>query len=192
MLQEVKLAIEELSAAFVRGPEGPELYALLSLAGIGLSLWLLVLLLKRRRSRPVASLVEPSETREDHFSGKGPAQPTQEIVATQAELRELVQGFSALAVKVVRALERDGECNKLAVPQSRVRELLELGLDPTEVALATGLAVGEVALLMNLQKVRLGTGRDATTSSSDGGSASEAVHPSNGKSGLGQITDARS
>lgn len=191
MLQGITLVIEELSAAFVRGPEGPELYALLSLAGIGLSLWLLVLLLKRRRSRPVVSLVEPSETREDH-SVEEPAQPTQEIAAAQAELRELVQGFSALAAKVVRALERDGECNKLADPQSRVRELLELGLNPTEVALATGLAVGEVALLMNLQKVRRGTGRDATTPSSDGGSASEAVHISNGKSGLGQITDARS
>lgn len=183
MLQGVKLAIGELGTAFVRGPEGPEFTALLSLAGIGLSLWLLVLLLKKRRSRP--------EAREGH-AGEEPVQPTQEIAAAQVELRDLVQGFSALAAQVLRALERDGETKRPADPQSRVRELLELGLNPTEVARATGLTVGEVALLMNLQKARLGTGRDATTPSSDGGSVSEPVHTSNGKSGLGQIEDARS
>lgn len=191
MLQEVKLVIEELSAVFVRGPEGSELYALLSLTGIGLSVWLLVLLYRRRRSRPVVSLVEPSEVCEGH-SMEEPVQPTQEIAAAQAELRELVHGFSTLAAQVLRALERDGETKRPADPQRRVSELMELGLNQTEVARVTGLTVGEVALLMNLQKVRLGTDHDATTPSSDGGSVSEPVHASNGKSGLGQIEDARS
>lgn len=191
MLQEVKLVIEELSAVFVRGPEGSELYALLSLTGIGLSLWLLVLLYQRRRSRPVVSLVEPSEAREDH-SREEPAQPIQEIAAAQAELREIVQGFSNLAAQVLRALERDGESKRPADPQHRVSELVELGLNQTEVARVIGLTVGEVALLMNLQKARLGTDRHATTPSSDGESVLKPVHTSNGQSGLGQIEDARS
>lgn len=191
MLQGAKLGIGELGAALVRGPEGPELYALLSLTGIGLSVWLLVLLYRRRRSRPVVSLVEPSEAHAGH-SREGPVQPTQEIAAAQAELRELVHGFSTLAAQVLRALERDGETKRPTDPQRRVRELMELGLNQTEVARVTDLTVGEVALLMNLQKVRLGTDRDATTPSSDGGSVSEPVHTSNGKSGLGQIEDARS
>lgn len=191
MLQGIKLGIGELGEAFIRGSDGPTLYALLSLAGIGLSLWLLVLLYQRRRSTPVVSLVEPSEAHEGH-SREEPVQPNQEIVAAQAELRELVQGFSTLAAQVLRVLERDGESKRLTDPQSRVRELVELGLNQTEVARVTGLTVGEVALLMNLQKARLGTGRDATTPSSDGGCVSEPIHTSNGKSGLGQSENARS
>lgn len=183
MLQGVKLVIGELSAAFVRGPAGPEFYALLSLAGIGLSLWLMVLLLKKRRSR--------AEAHEGH-SREEPVQSTHEIAATQVELRELVQGFSVLAAQVLRALGRDGETKRPADPQNRVCKLLKLGLNPTEVARATGLTVGEVALLMNLQKVRPGSGRDATTPSSDGGSVSEPVHTSNGEPGFGQIEDVRS
>lgn len=191
MLQEVKFVIEGLGAAFVRGPEGSELYALLSLTGIGLSLWLLVLLYRRRRSRPVASLVEPSEAHEGH-SMEEPLRPTQEIAAAQAELRELVQGFSNLAAQVLRAFEQNGEPQRPADPQRRVSELVELGLNQTEVARVIGLTVGEVALLTNLQKARLGTDRHATTPSSDGESVPEPVHTSNGQSGLGQIEDARS
>lgn len=149
MLQGVTLGIAQLGMALVRGPEGPELYALLSLAGIGLSLLLLFLMLKRRRSR--------AEAREDRAEQE-PVQPPQEIAVAQAELRELVQGFSALAGQMIRAFERGGEGRNLADPQSRVRELLTHGLNPTEVARATGLSLGEVALVMNLHKAQLGNG----------------------------------
>lgn len=137
----------------------------------------------------MVNLVESSGVREDH-PGEEPAQPTQEIAAAQAELRELVQGFSTLAAQVLRALEQNGEPQRPADPQSRVRELVGLGFNPTEVARVTGLTVGEVALLMNLQKARRGADRDAATPS-DGGSVSEPVHISNGKSSFGQIEDAR-
>lgn len=183
MLHGLKVMLGELGAGVNRGPAGPEFTLLLSLVGIGLSLWLLVLLLKRRRSMLQG---REGNRRED------PVQTAQGLATAQAELRELVRGFSALADQVVRAVERDGQSRGPADPQGRVLHLLELGLNPTEVARATGLTVGEVALLMNLHKARLGTDRITTAQSSPALSASEQVHDSNGASDDARIAEGES
>jgi hypothetical protein len=101
----------------------------------------------------------------------------------QAELRELVQGFSCVAEQVLRALEQHQALSKPPDVQGRAVQLLELGLTPTEVARATGLALGEVALLMNLHRMKAAKDGLVAISPTDAGDLPDRVRDGNGRSG---------
>ncbi|PWB43965.1 MAG: hypothetical protein C3F12_12060 [Candidatus Methylomirabilota bacterium] len=112
-----------------------------------------------------------------------------DLAAAQAELRELVREFSALAAQVLRTADRYQALPQRPEAGGAALQLLDLGLSPAEAARATGMTMGEVALLMNLRKARASmlhlpamasVGADGPTENmsrghdtSDGGSAEE-------------------
>lgn len=116
------------------------------------SLCLVFVLLRRRLTvttpRPSGSDIEPSE---------GVAQRTSDVAEAQAELRELIREFSVLAAQVLRTVDRNQMLPRLPEAGGAALQLLDLGLTPAEAARATGMTMGEVALLMNLRKVKAST-----------------------------------
>lgn len=116
------------------------------------SLCLVFVLLRRRLTgttpRPSGSDIEPSE---------GVAQRTGDVAEAQAELRELIREFSVLAAQVLRTVDRNQMLPRLPEAGGAALQLLDLGLTPAEAARATGMTMGEVALLMNLRKVKAST-----------------------------------
>lgn len=128
----------------------------LSLASL-VSVWILF----RRRLRnasipPVNNGVESSEVGTQSLS---------DTIKMQAELRELVREFSALAEQVLQTVDCDRVATKPPKAGGAALQLIDLGLTPAEAARATEMTVGEVALLMNLRKART-----SKRSLSDGGS----------------------
>jgi len=126
-----------------------EVVALGSLVVALASLCTAFVLLRRRLYRatpqPVSHGSEPIE---------GVAQKISDVAAAQAELRELVREFSALAAQVLRTVDRNHTLPRLPEAGGAAVQLLDLGLSPAEAARATGMTMGEVALLMNLRKVK--------------------------------------
>jgi hypothetical protein len=116
------------------------------------SLCLVFVLLRRRLTgttpRPSANDSEPSE---------GVAHRTDDVAEAQAELRELIREFSVLAAQVLRTVDRNQMLPRLPEAGGAALQLLDLGLTPAEAARATGMTMGEVALLMNLRKVKAST-----------------------------------
>lgn len=103
-----------------------------------------------------------------------------DVAATQAELRELVREFSALAAQVLRAVDRN-QIPRLPEAGGAALQLLDLGLTPAEAARATGMTMGEVALLLNLRKTKASTLHLPATSSMEPEKATNETHE-----GLGQ------
>lgn len=168
------IAFVELSAREI-ATIGP---LMLSLASLCLLFVLLRGWSKGAEVTPVVSGVEPLEVG---------AQAVSEVAAAQVELRELVQGFSCLAEQVLRAFDQHQALSKPPDAQGRAVQLLELGLTPTEVARATGLALGEVALLVNLHRMKAAKGRLAATPPCDAGDLPDRVRDGNGRSSQEEI-----
>lgn len=149
------------------------------------SLSLLWVLLRRRLKgaivNPVGSGVEAPEV----------TQAVSEVATVQVELRELVREFSSVAEQVLRALDRDQVMARLPDAGGAALQLLDLGLTPTEAARATGMAVGEVALLMNLHRMKVVKGGLAATPPADAGDLPHHVRDGNGRSGHEEIEVAR-
>lgn len=141
------------------------------------SLCLVFVLLRRRLKgttpRPSGSDIEPSE---------GVAQRTGDVAETQAELRELIREFSVLAAQVLRAVDRNQMLPRLPEAGGAALQLLDLGLTPAEAARATGMTMGEVALLMNLRKVKASTLHLPEVSSIGAEESADEVIGGNGKS----------
>lgn len=106
-----------------------------------------------------------------------------DVAATQAELRELIREFSAAASQVLQAVDRNQTPWRLPEAGGAALQLLDLGLTPAEAARATGMTMGEVALLMNLRKTTVSTlhlpatasieAEEATNETRDGGGQEE-------------------
>lgn len=141
------------------------------------SLCLVFVLLRRRLKgttpRPSGSDIEPSE---------GVAQRTGDVTEAQAELRELIREFSVLAAQVLRTVDRNQMLPRLPEAGGAALQLLDLGLTPAEAARATGMTMGEVALLMNLRKVKASTLHLPEMSSIGAGELADNVIDENGKS----------
>lgn len=120
-------------------------------------------LLRRQRheTTPQAEVggVKPSDVAPQKVDG---------VAAAQAELRELVREFSALAAQVLRTVDRHQAPPRLPEAGGAALQLLDLGLSPADAARATGMSMGEVALLMNLRKVQASTLRLPAMSSIGG------------------------
>ncbi|MGB4782896.1 hypothetical protein [Candidatus Methylomirabilis sp.] len=168
-----------------------DLFAHLSvqeIAAIGLlilslvSLSLLWVLLRRRLKgatvEPVVSGVEVPEVS---------TQAASEVAAVQVELREMIREFSSVAEQVLRALDRDQVMAKLPDAGRAALQLLDLGLTPTETARATGMAMGEVALLINLHRMKAVKGGLAATLPTETGGLSDHARSGNGRSGHATI-----
>lgn len=80
-----------------------------------------------------------------------------DVAAAQAELRELVREFSVLAAQVLQTVDRNQMPLRLPQAGGAALQLLDRGLTPAEAARATGMTMGEVALLMNLRKAKAST-----------------------------------
>jgi hypothetical protein len=149
------------------------------------SLCLLFVLLRRRSkntvAQPAVSAVEPSEVS---------AQGASELAAVQSELRELVREFSSVAEQVLRALDRDQVMARLPDAGGAAMQLLDLGLTPTEAARVTGMAGGEVTLLMKLHRMKAMKGGLAATPPTDAGNVPHHVQDGNGRSGHQDIEGA--
>jgi len=149
------------------------------------SLCLLFVLLRRRSkntvAQPAVSAVEPSEV-----GGQGAS----ELAAVQSELRELVREFSSVADQVLRALDRDQVMARLPDAGGAAMQLLDLGLTPTEAARVTGMAGGEVTLLMKLHRMKAMKGGLAATPPTDAGNVPHHVRDGNGRSGHQDIEGA--
>lgn len=158
---------------------GPLMLSLVSLS-------LLWVLLRRRLKgtivNPVVSGVEAPEVS---------TQAVSEVAMVQVELRELVREFSSVAEQVLRALDRDQVMARLPDAGGAALQLLDLGLTPTEAARATGMVVGEVALLMNLHRMKAVKGGLAATPLADVGDLLHHVRDGNGRSGHEEIEVAR-
>lgn len=117
-----------------------------------ISLCAVWVLLRRRRQDTAARLAaggaEPSG---------GTTRDVGDVTAAQAELRELIREFSALAAQVLRTVDRNQALPRLPEAGGAALQLLDLGLSPAEAARATGMTLGEVALLMNLRKAKAAT-----------------------------------
>lgn len=87
-------------------------------------------------------------------SSEGVPQKLHDVAATQKELRALIREFSALAAQVLRTIDRDQALPRLPDAGGAALQLLDRGLTPAEAARATGMTMGEVALLMNLRKAK--------------------------------------
>lgn len=85
------------------------------------------------------------------------APAARDVVATQAELRALIREFSTLASQVLQAVDRNQMPWRLPEAGGAALQLLDLGLTPAEAGRATGMTMGEVALLMNLRKTKVST-----------------------------------
>lgn len=178
-------AVKGLDAYFVSlGTQ--EAAIIVSLIVSLVSLCLLFVLLRRRSKgtavQPVVSGAEPHE---------GGPQAVSEVTAVQGELREMVREFSALAEQVLRALDRDQVAARLPAAGGTVLQLLDLGLTPTEAARATGMSVGEVALLMNLHRMKAAKGDLMVIPPCDAGDLPNHVREGNGGSGHGKVEVAR-
>lgn len=150
---------------------GPLMLSLVSLS----LLWVLLRRwLKGAIVNPVVSGVEALEVS---------TQAVSEVATVQVELRELVREFSSVAEQVLRALDRDQVMARLPDAGGAALQLLDLGLTPTEAARATGMAVGEVALLMNLHRMKAVKGGLAATPPADAGDLPHHVRDGNGRSG---------
>ena len=137
------------------------------------ALWVLL----RRRVKgatvnPVVSGVEAPEVS---------SQTVSEVAAVQAELRELVREFSSVADQVLRALDRDQTMARLPDAGGAALQLLDLGLTPTEAARVTGMAGGEVTLLMKLHRMKAIKGGLAATPPTDAGNVPHHVQDANGR-----------
>lgn len=146
---------------------GPLMLSLMSLC--------LLLVLLRRRSRGVD--VAPVESAEE--SPVVDAQTVSEVVAAQRELRGLVREFSSLAERVLRAVDQNQVGARLPDPGGTVMQLIEHGLTPIEAARVTRMSVGELALLMNLHRLKTGKGGLPATLPADTGGLPDHVREEN-------------
>lgn len=146
------------------------------------SLCLLFVLLRRRSKgttvKPAVSDVEPPE---------GGPQAVSEVTAAQGELREMIREFSTLAEQVLRVLDREQVAARLPAAGGTALQLLDLGLTPTEAARATGMSVGEVALLMNLHRMKAAKDGLTVMPTCDAGDLPNHVREGNGGSGHGKV-----
>lgn len=147
---------------------GPLMLSLVSLC--------LLLVLLRRRSKsadvtPVGSGVEPLVV---------DAQTVSEVVAAQRELRALVWEFSSLAERVLRGVDQDQVAARLPDQGGTAMQLIEHGLTPIEAARATRMTVGELALLMNLHRMKTAKGGLPATPPCDTGELPDHVRDENG------------
>jgi hypothetical protein len=175
MLDRAVLLLGELGAAFASTLRVPGGAILLIMMGVGLGLLVPFMLSSKQgakspRGKPIAVTNSPSE-----------------VAKAQAELRELVREFSRLAEQVLRALDSPRVIQTSAEAQGKVLHLLGLGLAPNEVARATNLSVGEVALLMNLNRAQVAADPVSATSSVGGVDLAGAAQDGNGGSAGAQI-----
>lgn len=138
------------------------------------SLSVLWVLLRRRLKgvivNPVVSGIEAPEVS---------LQAVSEVAMAQVELRELVREFSSVADQVLRALDRDQVMARLPDAGGAALQLLDLGLTPTEAARVTGMAGGEVTLLMKLHRMKAIKGGLAATTPTDAGNVPHHVRDGN-------------
>src|SRR5574337_312390 len=146
------------------------------------SLCLLFVLLRRRSKettvKPAVSDVELPE---------GGPQAVSEVTAAQGELREMIREFSTLAEQILRVLGREQVAARLPAAGGTALQLLDLGLTPTEAARATGMSVGEVALLMNLHRMKAAKDGLTVMPPCDAGDLPNHVREGNGESGHGKV-----
>lgn len=175
MAHSIASIVKGLTEALFAAPSAREIATLCVLTGLASCLALRFVLLKIRRSKVPAVKTEAC------------SEAARQVAMTQVELRELVQGFSCLVEQALRALDQHPALSKPPDAQERVVQLLELGLTATEVARATGLAFGEVALLMNLHRAKGAMGRLAATPPTDAGDVPDRVRDGNGRSSQEEI-----
>jgi hypothetical protein len=99
----------------------------------------------------------------------------------------MIREFSSVAEQVLRALDRDQVMAKLPDAGRAALQLLDLGLTPTEAARATGMAMGEVALLINLHRMKAVKGDLAATLPTEAGGVLDHARSGNGRSGYETI-----
>lgn len=157
-----ELSVQQIAAV------GPLMLALVSLC--------LVLVLLRRRPGG-AALIQAENAAEPPTVD---AQTVSEVVAAQRELRGLVREFSSLAERVLRVVEQDQMGARLPDLGGTAMQLIERGLTPIEAARVTRMSVGELALLMNLHRLKTGQDDLSATPPLDSGRVSDCGPRANG------------